>query len=629
MILHFLEVWAALAAAFLVGGGAGWLAFRWIDRTDYAFEQRDLSEAAGRLLDRFSRRGPDRGRQAVSEAVPALPDVLIRAEEEPVAGEPEPAEPPVAARDLLANRVQSSWRAAEWTAARRGRAGEDRPPSPTEEEGPPVPAVQSGPAEIPERVPIPPQRAVAVRAAVPASLPVPVHRLPGDILDELDRDWPFESSALPERGVPDDAWDQRGVVARIEPPRPAVEVVGIAPVAVPPVVDDIWHLEDDELLGPAPAEGVAAAGPSEDPLGRLAAELAAANADALTEATPEVAAEKPAPAGELAADLVAPATEALPAVPAPGADSGMAAEDAVEPIPPAPNAAAEAASARGDEAATAGRSTVTETTVVADQRAGEGGEPEGPAVLVAATAGEAEAAGVDAAGAAKEEGSHAGTSAPAPTPTEEPSAEPPTATAIGDAAAPAPELREAGGAANPATAEAMPPGVPAGLSPAAPEPDAAAPHPPDRQSPEDAQPRMSAADGSNGPAADASASAPTPPTEASRPDEAKAESGAGADAAAERPPEAEMAAAGLRPPAEPRPPSGGDDLRRVRGIGRGNEAKLRGLGIHRLAQIAAWTQDEQRWIGGHLGAAGRVEREDWVGQARRLVGTSEEPAKSG
>lgn len=62
-----------------------------------------------------------------------------------------------------------------------------------------------------------------------------------------------------------------------------------------------------------------------------------------------------------------------------------------------------------------------------------------------------------------------------------------------------------------------------------------------------------------------------------------------------------------------------DDLKRVRGIGRQNEERLHGLGIWHFDQIAGWTEREVRWVGNYLAFPGRIEREDWVGQAKVLA----------
>jgi len=71
-----------------------------------------------------------------------------------------------------------------------------------------------------------------------------------------------------------------------------------------------------------------------------------------------------------------------------------------------------------------------------------------------------------------------------------------------------------------------------------------------------------------------------------------------------------------------------DDLKLVKGIGRQNEGRLHGLGIWHFEQIAGWTPENVEWVGGYLAFPGRIEREDWVGQAKLLAaGTETEFAK--
>jgi predicted flap endonuclease-1-like 5' DNA nuclease len=77
---------------------------------------------------------------------------------------------------------------------------------------------------------------------------------------------------------------------------------------------------------------------------------------------------------------------------------------------------------------------------------------------------------------------------------------------------------------------------------------------------------------------------------------------------------------GMRPAALTAPQGGkADDLKRIRGIGRVNEAKLHDLGIYHFAQIAVWTPENVEWAGEYLSFPGRIEREDWVGQAKVLA----------
>jgi predicted flap endonuclease-1-like 5' DNA nuclease len=62
-----------------------------------------------------------------------------------------------------------------------------------------------------------------------------------------------------------------------------------------------------------------------------------------------------------------------------------------------------------------------------------------------------------------------------------------------------------------------------------------------------------------------------------------------------------------------------DDLKRIKGIGRQNEARLNALGVWHFDQIAGWTPDNVKWAGSFLAFVGRIEREDWVGQAKVLA----------
>ncbi len=74
------------------------------------------------------------------------------------------------------------------------------------------------------------------------------------------------------------------------------------------------------------------------------------------------------------------------------------------------------------------------------------------------------------------------------------------------------------------------------------------------------------------------------------------------------------------PPPPPAPPRRViDDLKKISGIGRVNEGKLNELGITSFAQIAAWTPEDEARIGDILAFEGRIEREEWVAQARVLA----------
>lgn len=66
-----------------------------------------------------------------------------------------------------------------------------------------------------------------------------------------------------------------------------------------------------------------------------------------------------------------------------------------------------------------------------------------------------------------------------------------------------------------------------------------------------------------------------------------------------------------------------DNLQRIKGIGKVNEAKLNELGTWHFDQIAGWSVSEARWVGTFLSFPGRIEREDWIAQAAVLAAGGE------
>jgi predicted flap endonuclease-1-like 5' DNA nuclease len=76
---------------------------------------------------------------------------------------------------------------------------------------------------------------------------------------------------------------------------------------------------------------------------------------------------------------------------------------------------------------------------------------------------------------------------------------------------------------------------------------------------------------------------------------------------------------GTPPAALPSPEGEPDDLKKISGIGPGIEKTLHGLGIYHFRQIAQFTPDNVAWIDQRLRFRGRIEREDWIGQARKLA----------
>jgi len=85
-----------------------------------------------------------------------------------------------------------------------------------------------------------------------------------------------------------------------------------------------------------------------------------------------------------------------------------------------------------------------------------------------------------------------------------------------------------------------------------------------------------------------------------------------------------MPSPGPRPVAAVRPMPGADDLRRIKGIGPKISDWLNAQGVTRYDQIAAWDADTVADFAQRLGRmGGRIEADDWVGQARLLAAGGE------
>ncbi len=68
-------------------------------------------------------------------------------------------------------------------------------------------------------------------------------------------------------------------------------------------------------------------------------------------------------------------------------------------------------------------------------------------------------------------------------------------------------------------------------------------------------------------------------------------------------------------------PAEADDLKQIKGIGPSLESKLNALGIYRLDQIATFSEENLTWVDDQLTTfKGRCFRDDWVGQAKSLLG---------
>ncbi|MBU1213285.1 MAG: NADH-quinone oxidoreductase subunit NuoE [Alphaproteobacteria bacterium] len=68
-------------------------------------------------------------------------------------------------------------------------------------------------------------------------------------------------------------------------------------------------------------------------------------------------------------------------------------------------------------------------------------------------------------------------------------------------------------------------------------------------------------------------------------------------------------------------PRGGtaDDLKLISGVGPKLEQTLNELGIYHFDQIAAWTPAAVAWVDNYLSFKGRIDREDWISQAKALA----------
>ena len=64
---------------------------------------------------------------------------------------------------------------------------------------------------------------------------------------------------------------------------------------------------------------------------------------------------------------------------------------------------------------------------------------------------------------------------------------------------------------------------------------------------------------------------------------------------------------------------GGDDLKKLSGVGPALEKKLLAAGVTTYAQIAAWTEEDIAAMDEQLSFKGRIQREGWVEQAKELA----------
>ncbi|MDI7864358.1 NADH-quinone oxidoreductase subunit E [Rhizobiaceae bacterium n13] len=140
------------------------------------------------------------------------------------------------------------------------------------------------------------------------------------------------------------------------------------------------------------------------------------------------------------------------------------------------------------------------------------------------------------------------------------------------------------------------------------------------------------------PAASAEAAVSVPPSNAAKPKTAADETNPAvkspangktalpADDPLAKPVKAAVAAASTKPSLDDksRPkgvdrPETPDDLKLISGVGPKIEGILHEIGIFTYVQIATWKKAEREWVDGYLNFKGRIDREDWVKQAKALA----------
>ncbi len=75
---------------------------------------------------------------------------------------------------------------------------------------------------------------------------------------------------------------------------------------------------------------------------------------------------------------------------------------------------------------------------------------------------------------------------------------------------------------------------------------------------------------------------------------------------------------GSQPAALETPEGEADDLKKISGIGPKLEQTLNELGIYHYKQIAEFTDENIQWVDEHLKFKGRIDRDNWIEQAKEL-----------
>jgi len=77
--------------------------------------------------------------------------------------------------------------------------------------------------------------------------------------------------------------------------------------------------------------------------------------------------------------------------------------------------------------------------------------------------------------------------------------------------------------------------------------------------------------------------------------------------------------AGTKPELMSEAPENKDDLKKIGGVGPKLEETLNKMGVYTFAQVASWSADEVQWVDDNLSFKGRIDRDDWIGQATELM----------
>lgn len=154
-------------------------------------------------------------------------------------------------------------------------------------------------------------------------------------------------------------------------------------------------------------------------------------------------------------------------------------------------------------------------------------------------------------------------------------------------------------------------GVVAGRAAAEPTPAAPAPAKPAVKQAEEAKKAAKA----KAPAKKAPAKKAEPKADAKKtaPKKAAAKKAEAAAPAAEKAPETLSAARD----------GGADDLKQLKGVGPKLEQTLNELGFFHFDQVAAWGAEEVAWVDSRLTFKGRIERDGWIEQAKKLAAGEE------